>query len=89
MFVAGGITETNEVQRSIENYVKHSLFSEHGINPKPVDHAFYPLPMDIKNHVGITKCTLEMSKFDQENLHLKYKSGNRIHLHPFTTLGHA
>ena len=72
-FVAGGITGTSEVQRSIEHYVKHSLFSEHGINPKPFDRAFYPLPTDIKNHVGIAKRALEMSKFDQENLRLKIR----------------
>ena len=70
-FVAGGITETNEVQRSIEHYVKCNLFMEHRINPNPFDRAFHPLTTDIKNHVGIAKRALEMSKFDQENLRLK------------------
>jgi len=61
-------------QQSIEHYVKRSLFAGHGINPKPFVQAFYPLSTDIKNHVGIAKCALEMSKFDQENLHLKIQN---------------
>jgi len=35
------------------------------------DQAFYPLPLDIKNHVDIAKQALQLSKFDQENLRLK------------------
>jgi len=70
-FVSSGITETKEVQRVLNNYVKHNLQSEHGITAHVSDRAFYPLPVDIKNHVDVAKRALQLSKFDQENLRLK------------------
>ena len=44
------------------------------ITPIPTDRAFYPLPNDIKNHVGNAKRALELSKLDQENLRLKIEA---------------
>lgn len=70
-FVSSGIVETKEVQRVLENYVKHNLQSEHGITAHSSDRAFHPLAVDIKNHVDSVKRALELSKLDQENLRLK------------------
>ena len=72
--VSSGIIETREVQRVLENYVKHNLQGEHGISPHSSGQAFHPLPVDIKNHVDNAKRALELSKLDQENLCLKIKS---------------
>ena len=69
--VSSGIDETKEVQRALNHYVKHTLPNEHNITPISTDRAFYPLPNDIKNHVGNAKRALELSKLDQENLRLK------------------
>ena len=69
--VSSGIDETKEVQKVLNHYVKHTLPNEHNIRPIPTDRAFYPLPNDIKNHVGNAKRALELSKLDQENLRLK------------------
>ena len=35
--VSSGIVETREVQRVLENYVKHDLQGEHGITPHSSD----------------------------------------------------
>ena len=40
--------------------------------------AFYPMPRDIKNHVGNAKFLLELSKLDQENIHLKIEEWKKI-----------
>lgn len=72
--VSSGIVETREVQRVLENYVKHNLQDEHGISPHSSDRTFHPLPVDIKNHVDNAKQALELSKLDQENLCLKIQS---------------
>ena len=72
--VSSGIDETKEVQRALNHYVKHTLPIEHSITPIPTDRAFYPLPNDIKNHVGNAKRALELSKLDQENLRLKIEA---------------
>ena len=69
--VSSGIVETKEVQKALNHYVKHTLPSKHNITPNPTDRAFYPLPTDIKNHVGNAKRALDLSKLDQENLRLK------------------
>ena len=65
--VSWGIDETEEVQRALNHNVKHTLPIEHNITPSPTDRAFYPLPNDIKDHVGKAKRALELSKLDQEN----------------------
>ena len=64
--VSSGIDETKEVQKVLNHYVKHTLPNEHNIRPIPTDRAFYPLPNDIKNHVGNAKRALELSKLDQK-----------------------
>ena len=56
---------------------------EHGIIPLLSDRAFYPLPVDIRNHVGIAKSTLELSKLDQENLRLKVEEWKKGIPQPF------
>ena len=52
--------------------------SEHNITPNPTDRAFYPLPTDIKNHVGNAKRALDLSKLDQENLRLKIEAWKEL-----------
>ena len=76
--VSSGIIETREVQRVLENYVKHNLQGEHGISPHSSDRAFHPLPVNIKNHVDNAKQALELSKLDQENLHLKIQGWRKL-----------
>ena len=72
--VSSGIDEVKDVQRALKHYVKYTLPNEQNITPDPSDRAFYPLPNDIKNHVTNAKRALEMSKLDQENLHLKIEA---------------
>ena len=84
--VSSGIVETKEVQRVLENYVKHNLQGEHGITAYSNDRAFHSLPVDIKNHVDSAKRALELSKLDQENLRLKiegWKKESPVSLHYF------
>ena len=69
--VSSGVIETIEIQGVLDNYVQHNKQSEHGITAHSSDRAFHPLPVDIKNHVDNAKQALELSKLDQENLHLK------------------
>ena len=86
--VSSGNDDIKEVQRALSHYIKHTLPKEHNITPISSDRAFYPLPNDIKNHVGNAKRALEMSKLDQENLQLKIAHGRKIHHSLPTTLGH-
>ena len=69
--VSAGIVETGDVQKAVNYFVKYRLPIEHGIIPLSSDRAFYPLPVDIRNHVRIVKRALELSKLDWENLQLK------------------
>ena len=69
--VAAGIVDTTEVKRSLKYYVNNFLSKEIGKTPLEHDRAFYPTNDDIRNHVGKAKRTLELSRFDQENLRLK------------------
>ena len=39
--------------------------------PSPTDRAYYPTTTDIRNHMYKAKVTLQLSKYDQENLTLK------------------
>lgn len=75
--VSTGIIETKEVQKALYHYVKHDLPRERGITPLTSDRAFYPLPNDIKNHVGTAKSALDLSKLDQENLRLKVEEWHK------------
>ena len=69
--VAAGITETNEVRRSLRFYVTNTLCKELGYQTKQSDRALYPTTTDIRNHVYSAKKALELSKLDQENTRLK------------------
>ena len=84
--VSAGILETGDVQKAINYFVKNRLPIGHGIIPLPSDRAFYPLPVHFRNHVGIMKSALELSKIDKENLQLKvedWKKGIPQHFHYF------
>ena len=39
--------------------------------PCKTDHAYYPTVTDINSHVTKAKSALQLSKLDQQNLHLK------------------
>ena len=69
--VAAGITDTNEVKRSLRFFVTNTLCKELGYQAKQSDHALYPTTTDIRNHVYSAKKALEFSKLDQENTRLK------------------
>ena len=69
--VAAGITDTNEVRRSLRFYVTNTLCKELGYQAKQSDRALYPTTTDIRNHVYSAKKALELSKLDQENTRLK------------------
>ena len=71
--VSSGITDTAEVTRSLRYYVDNILSKEIGQKPNDHDRAFYPLKQDIINHINQAKRAADLSKFDQENLHLKVK----------------
>ena len=81
--VSAGIVETGDVQKAVNYFVKYRLPIEHGIIPLSSDRAFYPLPVDIRNHVGIVKRALELSKLDQENLRLKVEEWEKGIPQPF------
>ena len=76
--VSTGMRETKDVQKALKYYVKHNLPQELGITPLSTDRAFYPMPRDIKNHIGNAKSLLELSKLDQENLHLKIEEWKKV-----------
>ena len=67
--VAEGITNTQEVKRSLKHYVKHILCPD----PQPdiTDRAYYPTTGDIQNHVYKAQRHCQLSKLDQENLQLR------------------
>lgn len=69
--VASGVTDTHEVKKILKYYVRNDVAREHEITPSATDRAFYPMSCDIKNHIGLAKCALELSRLDQENLRLK------------------
>jgi len=69
--VAAGITDTNEVRRSLRFYVTNTLCKELGYQAKQSDRALYPTTTDVRNHVYSAKRALELSKLDQENARLK------------------
>ena len=80
--VAAGITDTNEVRRSLRFYVTNTLCKELGYQAKQSDRALYPTTTDVRNHVYSAKRALELSKLDQENARLKieqWQSTNADH----------
>lgn len=74
--VLSGMTDCAEIRRPLRYYVNNFLFKEIG-RPNPYDRAFYPLKQDIANHISQAKRAIDLSKFDQENLHLKVQEWKR------------
>lgn len=74
--VMSGMTDCAEIRRSLRYYVNNFLTKEIG-KPHPYDRAFYPLKQDIANHISQAKRAIDLSKFDQENLHLKVEEWKR------------
>ena len=52
-------------------YGDNHLSKKLGRKPLAGDRAFYPHNDDIHNHISTAKRALQLSKYDQENLHLK------------------
>ena len=75
--VLTGITEPTEVKRALRHYVTSQLCSELNINPAKSDRAFYPTTVDVRNHMHTAKLGLQLSKLDQENLHLLIEKWKR------------
>ena len=71
--VSDGTVEIHEVKRSLRNYVHTQFSKRYQCQPSPSDRAFHPSLQDIRNHVHKAKKALELSKLDQENLHLMVK----------------
>ena len=72
--VAEGITEVTQVRNLLRHYVVHDLCKDE--HPDPNDRAYFPMDIDIKNHIymawhGIAKRSLHLSCLDQENARLK------------------
>ena len=65
-----GVTETNEVKRSLRVYIKH-LNTDDIINPN--DRSYNPTDKDISNHVYIAKMKLQLSSLDQENAYMNFR----------------
>ena len=73
--VSEGITEIQEVKRSLKNYVQHSLCAD--IKPDLTDRSYYPTTTDIHNHIYLAQRSCQLSKLDQENLSLKVEKWKR------------
>ena len=69
--VTEGVTDTSEVKRSLKNYVIHVLCPQE--KPNETNRTYFPTNDDIRNHIYRAKKSLELSKFDQDNLILKIK----------------
>ena len=68
-FVAGGITEIHDIRKLLKHYVKHELCKDSP--PDLNDRAYFPMDVNLKNHISMAKRGLQLSCLDQENLHLK------------------
>ena len=66
-----GITDVQEVKRTLRHYIIHVLFPDPSNRPNETNRAYYPTNIDIKNHVYSAKLAQELSKLDQDNLKLK------------------
>jgi hypothetical protein len=67
--VSEGITEVQEVKRSLKHYVQHSLCAD--MKPDLTDCSYYPTSTDVHNHIYLAQRACQLSKLDQENLQLK------------------
>lgn len=68
--VKEGMTDPSEVQRSLRSFVKSGVSDD---APQPLDRAYYPTLVDIRNHIYRAKTALQLSRFDQQNLALLIK----------------
>ena len=66
--VKEGTTNARTVQRVLKEYVHESTRPN---LPCETDRSYYPTIADINNHIYKSKTALQLSKFDQHNLHLK------------------
>ena len=71
--VASGITDTAEVKRHIQFYVRNTIPSELGIEAKASNRSFHPTTVDVRNHIWMAKKALELSKIDQESVRCKFE----------------
>ena len=67
--VAEGITEVTQVRSLLRHYVVHDLCKDEPSDPN--DRAYFPMDVDIKNHIYMAKRSLQLSCLDQENARLK------------------
>ena len=67
--VAEGITEVIQVWNLLHHYVVHDLCKDEP--PDPNDRAYFPMDVDIKNHIYMAKRSLQLSCLDKENARLK------------------
>ena len=66
--VREGTTDGHTIQRVLKEYVNTTMSDN---PPCTTDRAYYPTVIDINNHVTKAKSALQLSKLDQQNLHLK------------------
>lgn len=76
-FVLEGMMEVHEVKKALRQYVHTQFSQQYQCQPLLSDCAFHPSLHDLQNHVHKAKKALELSKIDQENLHLNLNSGNK------------
>ena len=66
--VREGTTDGHTIQRVLKEYVKTTMKDN---LPCEMDRAYYPTITDVNNHISKAKTALQLSKLDQQNLHLK------------------
>ena len=88
--VVDGITAVQEVKKALRHYVLHVLIPEVEITPDVANRTYFPTTTDIQNHVYTAQKSLELSKFDQDNLKLKINEWKKLtpssnfHFRPYT-----
>ena len=66
--VSEGTVDGHTIQKVLKEYVNTTMRD----NPPCItDRAYFPTLQDINNHVTKAKSALQLSKLDQQNLHLK------------------
>ncbi len=69
--VREGTTDGHTIQTILKEYVNTTMSDTPLPPPCKTDRVFYPTVTDINNHVTKVKSALQLSKLDQQNLHLK------------------
>ena len=75
--VQDGITDTHEVRRVLNHYVRTTLCIENP--PDADDRAYYPVNRDLKNYIYKAKKANELSKLDQQNLAKKIDEWKKVY----------